>query len=157
MVGKYKNNRKNNISFIKQWVKRYSSSSQDFYDDYHIDEIDDSLSKNKELWWDASVHIYNDFTSYIEELNFELGVMLCISISNFYTKNNLPLKWDNSILEGVNTPPSLYIYNKNNADIILWLKQCILLEREYIKGTKVYYYEIKDVDDCYKTIFITQK
>ena len=47
MVGKYKNNRKNNISFIKQWVKRYSSSSQDFYDDYHIDEIDDSLSKNK--------------------------------------------------------------------------------------------------------------
>ena len=47
--------------------------------------------------------------------------------------------------------------NKNNADIILWLKQCILLEREYIKGTKVYYYEIKDVGDCYKTIFITQK
>ena len=83
MVGKYKNNRKNNISFIKQWVKRYSSTSQDYYDDYHIDEIDDSLSKNKELWWDASVHIYNDFTSYIEELNFELGVMLCISISNF--------------------------------------------------------------------------
>lgn len=40
--------------------------------------------------------------------------------------------------------------------IIRWLKQCTLLECEYIKGTEVYYHEIKDVDDCYKTIFITQ-
>ena len=44
---------------------------------------------------------------------------------------------DNAILEGIDTPPSLYIYNKNNADIISWLKQCTLLEYEYIKGTEV--------------------
>ena len=141
----YKHNKQNNISFIKQWIERYNNTSHDFYDDYHIDEIDNSLSKAKELWWNASVHI-----------NLEYGVILCICISNFYTKTNIPRKWDNVILEGIDTPPSLYIYNKNNADIISWLKQCTLLECEYIKGTEVYYQEIKDVDDCYKTIFITQ-
>lgn len=152
----YKHNKQNNISFMKQWIERYNNTSHDFYDDYHIDEIDNSLSKAKELWWNASVHIYNDFTSYLKELNLEYGVILCICISNFYTKTNVPHKWDNAILEGIDTPPSLYIYNKNNADIISWLKQCTLLECEYIKGTEVYYHEIKDVDDCYKTIFITQ-
>ena len=114
----YKHNKQNNISFIKQWIERYNNTSHDFYDDYHIDEIDNSLSKAKELWWNASVHIYNDFTSYIKELNLEYGVILCICISNFYTKTNIPHKWDNVILEGIDTPPSLYIYNKNNADII---------------------------------------
>ena len=106
----YKHNKQNNISFIKQWIERYNNTSHDFYDDYHIDEIDNSLSKAKELWWNASVHIYNDFTSYIKELNLEYGVILCICISNFYTKTNIPRKWDNAILEGIDTPPSLYIY-----------------------------------------------
>lgn len=54
----YKHNKQNNISFIKQWIERYNNTSHDFYDDYHIDEIDNSLSKAKELWWNASVHIY---------------------------------------------------------------------------------------------------
>ena len=54
----YKNNKQNNISFIKQWIERYNNISHDFYDDYHINEIDNSLSKAKEFWWNASVHIY---------------------------------------------------------------------------------------------------
>ena len=138
MAGEYKNNQQNNTSFIRQWVERCGNTSQDFHDDYHIDEIVDSLPKDKDLWWDASVHIYNDFTRYTKELNLEIGVMLCVSISDSYTKTRLPFKWDHAILKGVDTPPSLYIYNKDNADVILWLRKCSLSECKYIKGTKVY-------------------
>lgn len=156
MTRKYKNNRQNNTPFFKQWIERYSNISQNFYDDYHINEIRDSLSKDKEHWWDASVQMYNDLTSFLKELYLEFEVMLCISISDSYTKANIPLNWDNSILNGVDTPPSIYIYNKDNTDIILWLKQCSLFDSKYLKGKKVYYNEDKEENYCYKTIFITQ-
>ena len=62
---------------------------------------------------------------------------------------------DNAILEGIDTPPSLYIYNKNNADIISWLKQCTLLEYEYIKGTECYYpRNLKIVDELLIKLYL---
>ncbi|QUB49115.1 hypothetical protein J5A70_09070 [Prevotella nigrescens] len=68
----YKNNKQNNISFIKQWIERYNNTSHDFYDDYHIDEIDNNLPKAKELWWNASVHIYYSLAKTMRKFNIEL-------------------------------------------------------------------------------------
>ena len=93
---------------------------------------------------------------FLREDYLEFEVMLCISISDSYTKANIPLNWDNSILNWVDTPPSIYIYKKDNTDIILWLKQCSLFDSKYLKGKKVYYNEDKEENYCYKTIFITQ-
>lgn len=89
MTRKYKNNRQNNTSFFKQWIESYSNISQNFYDDYHINEIDDSLSKDKELWWDASVQMYNDLTSFLKELylKFEVMLLACFESNLFIGKN----------------------------------------------------------------------
>ena len=62
-------------------------------------------------------------------------------------------------MELIHHPLFIYItniYNKDNTDIILWLKQCSLFDSKYLKGKKVYYNEDKEENYCYKTIFITQ-
>lgn len=83
MAGEYKNNQQNNTSFIRQWLERCGNTSQDFHDDYHIDEIVDSLPKDKELWWDASVHIYNDFTRYIPFHTHPVNSFTCQLVRSF--------------------------------------------------------------------------
>lgn len=158
MDGQYLNNKKQNIQFLKDWIVQLKKEGklENFYDDYHIDEIDSSI--NKENWLDSAFEIYKDYNNYLKSFFPQMSAMLCIDLGESKTKSDYPSHLDNNLTRDSEIPPSIYLFNKFNSNILDTLKECILLPNlTDEKSIYVFYKEEYDKTEnsFNRTIFLT--
>lgn len=104
MDGKYPNNKKQNIRFLKDWLTRFSRENKFkiFCDDYHIDEIDPTITKK--IWVESGLKMYEDYNHYLKTFSPQIGITLCIDLGEKKMKGKYPSLLDNNIVANSDTP-----------------------------------------------------
>ena len=92
-----------------------------FVDDYHIDEIVPSIPRK--IWFNLSFKIYQEYRYFLENTCPQMDVMLCIDMGESKTKFSIPTFLDDHIIGNSDVPPSIYLFNKQNTNIIDTLKR----------------------------------
>ena len=154
MDGKYLNNKDRYIQFLKNWFTQIMDENKTiFVDDYHIDEIVPSIPR--EIWFNLGFKIYQEYRYFLENTYPQMDVMLCIDMGESKTKFNIPTFLDNHIIGNSDVPPSIYLFNKQNTNIIDTLKECILLPNLITDDTINVFYKEEYDDNFFATIFIS--
>ena len=84
-----------------------------------------------------------------------MDVMLCIDMGESKTKFSIPTFLDDHIIGNSDVPPSIYLFNKQNTNIIDTLKECILLPNLITDDTINVFYKEEYDDNFFATIFIS--
>ena len=154
MNEKYHNNKDPYIQFLKNWLTQIMDENKTiFVDDYHIDEIVPSIPRK--IWFNLGFKIYQEYRYFLENTCPQMDVMLCIDMGESKTKFSIPTFLDDHIIGNSDVPPSIYLFNKQNTNIIDTLKVCILLPNLITDDTINVFYKEEYDDNFFATIFIS--
>lgn len=116
MDGKFHNKQKKHIKFLKDWLASIGveSDSKNFFDDYHIDEID-VVFEDKSNWFNGAFELLHLFKNYTKGTEFD--IVMCFFLNRTRIKNNIPNNITKKDYDKIMTPPSIYLFKRGNKEL----------------------------------------
>ena len=154
MDGSYQNKKEQILAFLVQWVDQVISQKLwKKFADLHIDEVDTEF-KNPTNWIQGSIFVLGSIMSLIDKSRYDvilaipLSCMTSESTSNFKQLKELDGELDL-------TPPSFYLFPKGDENFEKTIKNSkFLKEISKNEGSRIFYSEMNEEDEIYRTIYI---
>ena len=161
MDGQYQNNNEKYIEILSKWISHIiDTKGWERADDLHIDEIDILFSK-RELWFDGGLYLYNIVYDIIDKSMYDclLSIPLRYGRKKTNMQNiNMTIAYIKNRIHDM-TPPSIYLFKKNDANYNLTLLKSHYLEKLSNQlEMNAYFLEQEDYPKEFdRWVFITHK
>lgn len=156
MDGLYQNKRQYFVIFLQDWINKVVSQKLwERFVDLHIDEIDLEF-ESQEKWISGSIYIMNCIKTLVDNAKYDVILVIplsCLSHSlpsvDFKKMSDLENELDYL------TPPSFYLFPKGEVNYEETILQSRYLdELSQNENLKVYYNEIQERNEIYRTIYV---